>query len=287
VVSLDQLLGVGFTYDQVWWSVKRGHLYRVFQGVFAVGHPKLSQWGWLMAAQLSGGADAFLSHRTAAAALGLRPIATQRIEITVPRRRTQSRGRLVIHRTSKPPHPDDVTTKHGIRISSLPRMLIELAAAERPQELERLITASARKQLLNVDAVERALRRHAGRPGVRMLAAAFRRYRPGPDRKSELERVFDRALERNPDIPPPEKNAFLDEWELDNYWPALGLDVELDGRPYHIALRDIEKDKYRDTKLFTRHEIVTLRFTDFRIEYDLAGCLNDIRDAMKLRRLAA
>lgn len=78
----------------------------------------------------------------------------------------------------------------------------------------------------------------------------------------------------------------VDDWELDNYWPQYGLDVEPDGRPYHIAVRDIEKDRYRDAKLLTRG-IQTLRFTDFRIEYDLAGCLDDIRGVMKLRGLAA
>jgi len=102
-------------------------------------------------------------------------------------------------------------------------MLIELAAAERPSEMERVITLAARKQILEVQAVEAALERHAGRRGVARLTRAFRYYRPGPDRKSELERKFDRAIVRT-DIPPPLRNVKLDgRWELDCYWPKHGL----------------------------------------------------------------
>jgi very-short-patch-repair endonuclease len=287
VVSLAQLLALGLTYGEIRGLVAQGFLHRLFRGVFAVGHRNINKWGWLMAASLATPDDSFLTHRTSAATRGLRAINTHAIDVTIVSGKARSRDRLIIHRTSQPPHEEDITTRNGIRISSLPRMLIELAPTESPAELERLITASARKQLLNIGAVERALERHAGRPGVGILKAAFRRYRPGPDRKSGLERTFDRALDRNPDIPKPQKNVLVDDWELDNYWPQFGLDVELDGRPYHLAVRDIEKDKYRDTKLFVRHGIVTLRFTDFRIEYDLAGCLDDIREVIKLRRRIA
>ncbi len=284
MVSLAQLLACGLTYEQVRGLVARGYLYRVFRGVYAVGHAKLSPWGWLMAAYLACPADSFLSHRTSAAARTLRAIATKRIEVTVVG--GTARDGLIIHRAQNPPHREDVTMKNGIRISSVPRMLIELASIETPPELERLITLSARKKLLDINAVERALARHAGRPGVGILKAAFRGYRPGPDRKSGLERDFDRALARNPDIPPPQKNVTVEGWELDNYWPQYGLDVELDGRPYHIAVADIEKDKYRDAKLLTKG-IQTLRFTDFRVDYDVAGCLDDIRAVIRPRRLVA
>jgi hypothetical protein len=281
VVSLDQLLASGLTRKQVYRLVERGFFHRLFRGVFAVGHPNIGSWGWLMAASLACGPDAFLSHRTAAAAFGLRDISTYRIEVTIHAGRAQSRDRLIIHRTSWATHPEEITTRNKIRISSVPRLFIELSPKEKPAELERLITLSARKRILDVDAVERAIVRHSRRPGIAILKAAFARYRPGPDRRSELERLWDLALERTPDIPQPLKNVTLDGWELDNYWPQFGLDVELDGRPYHIAVRDIEKDKLRDAKLL-RRGIQTLRFTDFRIEYDIADCLDDVRAVIRV-----
>ena len=56
----------------------------------------------------------------------------------------------------------------------------------------------------------------------------------------------------------------IDGWEIDCYWPEARLAVELDGRPYHIAVRDIEKDKLKDAKLL-RLQIKTMRITDMRL----------------------
>ena len=50
-------------------------------------------------------------------------------------------------------------------IESPPRMLIEVAPRETPQELDRLITQAARKNLLDVDKTEAALARHPAAPG--------------------------------------------------------------------------------------------------------------------------
>ncbi len=289
VVSVGQLLALGLTSRQIGGLVAQGFLHRLFRGVFAVGHRNVGQWGWLRAASLAAGTGAFLSHRTSAGARGLREIATKQIELTVVSGKTRSRNRLVIHRTSRPPHPEDLTTKNGILISSVPRMFMELAATEKPVELERIITLTARKQMLDIGAVERAILRSAGHPGVGVLKVVFAAYRPGPDRKSELERKFDAGLADAPDIPPPLKNVVVEGgWELDNYWPEFGLDVETDGRPYHIAARDIEKDKFRDAKLL-RIGIQTLRFTGLRIDLDLLGCIDDVRAviAFNRRRLPA
>jgi very-short-patch-repair endonuclease len=86
------------------------------------------------------------------------------------------------------------------------------------------------------------------------------------------------------------KNVVLEDgpyrWELDCYWPDHGLVVELDGRPYHIAVRDMEKDKFKDGKLL-RKGIQTLRVTDFRMEYDTPGVLDDVRAVLSLRRRRA
>ncbi len=141
VVSLEQVVACGLTYEQVRGLVARGFLYPIHRGVYAVGHPKVGRWGLLMAAYLACSTDSFLSHRTSAATRGLREIDVRRIELTVIG--GCARQGLIIHRAHKLPHAEDVTTKNGIRISSLPRMFIELAPTETPQELERLITVRA------------------------------------------------------------------------------------------------------------------------------------------------
>src|SRR5262249_53251161 len=155
------------------------------------------------------------------------------------------------------------------RVSSVPRVLIELSTSETLSELDRLITQAVRKRLLDLPKLEAAIARHARRPGVANFKRALRDYRPRKDSKSDLEDTF-AGLIAVPDIPPPVRNVIIDGWEVDFYWPHARLAVELDGRPYHIAVRDIEKDKFKDGKLLLK-SIRTLRITDLRMSLDPAG----------------
>jgi Transcriptional regulator, AbiEi antitoxin len=278
VISLEQLLACGLSYAQVRHAVEQGHLHRLHRGVYAVGHTRLVDHAYLIAALLAMGDDSFLSHRTSAAVRGLRPIAVRAIEVTV-RTRARRKG-LTVHRTGYV-HPDDITTRNGLRVSSVARMLIELAPRESERELTRLITQAARKRILEIEKVEEAMARHQRRPGLSKLKRALAAYRPREDRKSDLEIAFDELLDRHPDIPPPKCNIVIDGWEIDCYWPDSKVAVELDGRPYHIAVRDIEKDRFKDAKLLTMG-IKPLRITDSRFELDPLGALQDLRALLQL-----
>ena len=234
VISLEQLLAIGFTYGAVNGLVSRGLLIPLHRGVYAVGQlPQLTK-GYLKAALLAAGPDAFLSHRTAAALYGLREVSTRRIDVTVPGCCRRSRGSLRLHRTSAEP---DIKTRNDLPVSSFPQMLIELAPQETGGELERLITWGVRKRFLNLDEMRDALVRHRRRPGLAKLKTALGGYLPTHDRKSDLERDFDAFLLEHPEIPEPKRNIYIDCWEIDCYWPEYKLAVELDGRPYHIAIQ--------------------------------------------------
>jgi very-short-patch-repair endonuclease len=162
------------------------------------------------------------------------------------------------------------------------RLLVELADREKPDELTRLVTVAVQKSLLplhRADARERleaALARHPRHPGMAKLTAALAVYRRTKSSKSHLERVFDRLLAQHPEIPDPQRNIYIDVWEIDRFWPRHNLAVELDGRPYHIAAGAMERDRIKDAFLL-RHGITPLRFTDFRVEHDLPGILRDLR----------
>ncbi len=287
VISIEQLLALGLTYEGVRARVRRGRLIPIHRGVYAVGHTSLVPRAYLIAAMLACGPDSFLSHRTAAAVWGLREVVTRSIEVTVPSNRTGRRKGLVIHRTTSSLDRSEVRVRDGLRVSSVPRMLIELAPREKPAELDRLITQGVRNQILDVEAVGRAIAKHRRRPGVGKLARAFEEYRPKPDRKSGLERAFD-ALIAGTDIPDPLRNVTTEDgWELDCYWPEAKFAVELDGRPYHIAVRDQDKDKYKDAKLMVVG-ITVMRITGARFELDPQGVLGDVRTmALRVRRDAA
>jgi very-short-patch-repair endonuclease len=275
VVSRAQLLAMGFTPAQVKGRLQRGLLHRVHRDVFAVGHERLVAHARLVAALLTCGPDAFLSHRTAAAVWGLHEVNPRHIDVTVSGENPPIRSGLVMHRTARSPDRADVLMRNGLRVSSVSRLLIELAATETPAELDRLITEAVRKRILDLGALEAALERHPRWPGMSKLKAALRDYRPRPDRKSSLERAFDKLIKAT-DVPPPRRNVIVDGWELDCYWPDVKLAVELDGRPYHIAVRDMERDKRKDAKLL-RLGISVLRITDLRMELEPQAVLADVR----------
>ena len=274
VVSLEQLLARGLGYEQVRFAVAQGHLHRLHRGVYAVGHRRLIDHAHLIAALLACGPAAFLSHRTAAAVWGLRVVAVKAIEVTVTTGR--KRKGLVVHRATAEPDPAELTTRNGLRVSTVARLLVELAPRESRAELDRLITAGVRKGVFHPEQLEAALARHARRPGIAKLARAVAAYRPRPDRKSDLERAFDEMLQRHPEIPPPpQTNVFIGGWEIDCYWPEQKVALELDGRPYHVSVRDLEKDRVKDAKLLGMG-IRPLRITDRRLESDPAGALTDL-----------
>ncbi|MFZ0041040.1 MAG: type IV toxin-antitoxin system AbiEi family antitoxin domain-containing protein [Solirubrobacteraceae bacterium] len=284
VVSRDQLLVLGFSERQINWRVDRGLLSRIHHNVYVVGHRLAGSRGYLVAALLSAGPDAFLSHRTAAAVWGLRPVDVRRLELTVPGsggRHGPAAETLIVHRTRHTPHVQDVRLNNQLRVSSVGRLLVELANRETPIELSRLVTEAVRRRLLRLEAadgrqaLEDCLARHRRYPGMAKLSSVLAAYRRPESARSGLERAFDRFLDRHPEIPEPQRNIQIGRWEIDRYWPDHRLAVELDGRPYHRAVQDMERDRVKDADL-QRLGHIPIRFTDFRFEHDLPGILRDL-----------
>ena len=282
MVSRRQLVDLGFTDNQILDRVRDGWLHRLHHTVFAVGHTRLNDRAHLFAALLTFGPHAFLSHRTVAAVHGLRAVSLREIEVTIPGTGGRSRDGCVVHRSRKEPHRDEVRTHGNLRVSSVARLLVELAGREKPAELARLVTVAVQKRLLRLDArdgqaaLEAVLARHERHPGMATLKAVLAAYRRSDSSKSELERAFDRLIAPHPEIPQPQRNIHIDHWEIDRFWPAYNLAVELDGRPYHVAAAAMEKDRIKDAALL-KAGITPLRFTDFRVEHDARGILSDLR----------
>jgi hypothetical protein len=229
------------------------------------------------------GDTAFLAGRTAAADYGLRPLNLRAIEVTVVAGHTPRYEGLIVRRTGREPHRSEVRTRYGMRVSSVPRMLIDSAPCETPVELLRLITEAVRKGCLNFANMEEALDRHARRPGIGTLKDVYSRYRPGPDRKSQLERAFDAYAATDPRIPPYEKNVRMPPYELDCVWRNEAVVLELDGRPYHRALADRDRDHAKDIWL-QRRQLAIIRISDFRWEYDRDGAIEDLLALLELGR---
>lgn len=250
VVCLADLYGLGFSFEEIRVLVRQGVLHRIHDGVYAVGRRALGVKGHLKAAQLAAGREAFFSGHTAAGIRGLKRIDTNRIEMTIPVGHTRpSRTGLIFRRTTTPIDRLEVSWCDGWRAATVPRLLIELARRERDQVLTDLLTEACRARVFDPHALERMLARHPQMPGVAKLKRVADYYRPLPDRKSELERMCDRDLARHPEIPPCERNVKVGIWEIDCWWAQHRVALELDGRRYHAAQADYEKDRYKDTQL--------------------------------------
>ena len=85
--------------------VRSGRLHRHYRGVYSVGHHRLTHEGRLMAAVLASGPGALVSHRDAAALLGLWDIRHARIDITTDRRTRNAQPGSLLHRVRH--LPDD------------------------------------------------------------------------------------------------------------------------------------------------------------------------------------
>jgi hypothetical protein len=208
-VARWQLTAFGISDDAIGCRVRDRRLRRVFRGVYVVGAapiPKRTRW---IAAVLACGEAALLSHWDAATLRDLCGGNRSRVHVTVPGGSRRRRAALVVHRTEAW-HPDDRGEIDGIPVTSLPRTLLDVAELASRTQLQRAYEAAARRELVDVSAIERLLDRSNGRRGVGPLRALLE-YDPAAaaQARSELERLF-LDLVRQAGLPTPQVNVLVE-----------------------------------------------------------------------------
>lgn len=252
VVALAQLRMLGMSASAVRDRVATGRLHRVHRGAYAVGHPLLPAEGRWMAAVLSCGPGSVLSHRSAAALLGLRPSARTGIDVSAPGRAGRSRIGIDAHRAATLA-AEDLTSVRGIPCTTVARTLLDLAEVVDCRALERACEQAEMLRLLDLRAVDDVLKRAAGRRGAPILRAVFADLDFGATlTRSELEERF-LALCASSGVPRPRVNACVNvnggSLEVDFLWPERRLIVETDGRRAHGTRQAFERDRRRDQRL--------------------------------------
>jgi very-short-patch-repair endonuclease len=250
VVARIQLLQIGLGARAIRYRVEKGWLHPVHRGVYAVGHRRLSKQGRWMAAVLTAGPDAVLSHRSAASVWDIRYPANTRVEVTVPRRIRPPEG-IQVHRRSLP--ADEATVVDAIPVTTVPRTILDLATVLSPRQVERAIEEAEVKRLYDALSLADLVERYPGRRGTGVIKAILAADRIGTTiTRSDLEERFVEFLEAR-SLPSPELNVPLavnGSWiEADCAWRRQRLIVELDSRAVHGTPSAFERDRARDRTL--------------------------------------
>ncbi|HEY8763726.1 MAG TPA: type IV toxin-antitoxin system AbiEi family antitoxin domain-containing protein, partial [Solirubrobacteraceae bacterium] len=254
-----QLLNAGFNDDGIRYWVRRGWLYRVYRSVYAVGRPPQTALERASAAVLACGPTAALSHLPALALWGLAgwPASVEEVVVSEDRRPSGIRA----HRVSTL-LPRDVRRRHGIRITSPARTMLDCTPSLTDRRLTRVVNEAKRTKLLKPHHLTDLLIRCPTHPGAPKLRRFAESEATGPTR-SELEDLF-LALCEEHKLPRPKVNTQVNGYEVDFYFEAEKLIVEVDGWDFHRSRDAFERDRSRDSDA-SEAGIETIRITYHRI----------------------
>jgi putative AbiEi antitoxin of type IV toxin-antitoxin system/uncharacterized protein DUF559 len=264
VVTRRDLIGLGFSPKAIRHRVAMGRLRTVARGVYTVGWPLTDRrQGW-MAAVLVCGEGTVLSHGSAAALWGIAPAGTGPVDVTI--RRHSAVRRAGIRARVRARLPDrDVTERHGIPVTTLVRTLIDRSAELPSSGIERMVNEADKRDLIDPEALRVALDDHAGERGVKPLRTLLDRltFRLSD---TELEVLF-RPIAAQAGLPIPCTKEMVNGFEVDFYWPDLGLVVETDGWRYHRTPSAQTRDALRD-QTHTASGLTPLRFSHYQVAHE-------------------
>ena len=263
VVARSQLLERGLTPKAIAHRIHVGRLHQLWRGVYAVGRPEVGRPGRWMAAVLSCGPDALLSHRSAAALWGLvEPSLEAEIEIVVPAETVRRRPGIRVHRRVALSRADRREIA-GIPVTDPVSTLVDLASCVVEWRVERAINEADRLHLVDLETLRAAVEAFPPRPGMTCMRRLL-----GLDALTDsgLERKF-LELSRAVGLPRPETQAWVNGYRVDFYWADLGLVVETDGWRYHRTPGEQAADGRRD-QAHTMDGLTTLRFAESQIRHE-------------------
>jgi Protein of unknown function (DUF559) len=217
-----------------------------------------------MTAVLACGEEAMLSHRSAAALWGFGEEHPDYIEISV-RRHCKVRRPGVRAHDRAGLWNRDLASRFGIPVTEPVRTLLDLATVTGPKTIERAINEADKLDVIDADSLREALEDRPGQPGIRVLRHLLDKhtFRLSDD---ELERLF-RPLAAAAGLPVPLTKHMVNEFEVDFYWPDLGLVVETDGWRYHRTPSAQSRDALR-FQTHVANGLTPLRFSHYQVKYE-------------------
>ena len=230
-----------------------------------------------MAGVLACGEGALLSHGSAAALWEIGSEQRGVIDVTVMRRAELKRQGLRV-RGRPSLSAEGVTSHDDIPVTTPLQTLIDLSTELAPIGVERAVNEADKRDLIDPETLRSELDLHIGEPGVKALRALLdkRTFRLSD---SDLEVLF-RPIAMEAGLPPPITKETVNGFEVDFFFPDLGLVIETDGLRYHRTPSTQTRDARRD-RAHTLAGMTPLRFTHYEIKYESA------RVRSELHRIAA
>jgi very-short-patch-repair endonuclease len=238
-----------------------------------------------MAAVLAGGEGAALSHRSAAELWEIGNEKRGRIDVSV-RRRCELQRPGIRFRSRRSLSSQRLVLRDDIPVTTPVQTLVDLATELDPLPLERAVNDADKRDLVDPEALREQLLSFSGEPGVRPLRLLLDRlFFQLSD--SELE-IYFRRIVKAARLPMPLSKQWVNRFEVDFFWPELGLVVETDGLRYHrtpsAQLRDARRDRAHVmagmTPLrFTHHEV---RYEPRQVRASLTRTMAMLRERIRL-----
>jgi len=229
VVSFAELLACGLTSTGIHVRVRNGRLHPLHKSVYAVGHANPTLEGCYLAAVTACGADAVLSHFSAATLPNVIRWRDRYPDVLVLGSTAPQHPRINGHRTSYLP-PEHVTWVRGIPITTPERTLLDLAGMLSEEQLRRAIRQAQFLKLTTVGSLAAMLRG----PGPKRGRKAFARViatGAAPTRSELEDAVLDLILRGGFAHPLVNAPLYLSGRRIvpDFLWPEQRLVIEADG----------------------------------------------------------
>lgn len=187
------------------------------------------------------------------------------IDLSLPSSFERRHPGIRIHRRPSLNLQRDLTREFGIPVTTPIQTLIDMSLRLDRLGVERMINEANKYNLTHPPQLREALDARTGEPGAAKLRFILDR-RTFRLTKEELERRF-LPLARRAGLPTPLTGQFVIEFEVDFYWPDLGLVVETDGLRYHRTPAEQARDRLRD-QTHIAAGLTPLRFTHEQVRYE-------------------
>jgi very-short-patch-repair endonuclease len=202
------------------------------------------------------------------------------IDVLLVGRNAQQPAGVRVHRTKALAKPD-IRWRKGIPVTSPALTILRLAGQMDDLELETVLSAGFRKNLVRRSQLDEVMKRNPRSKGIATLRGLLAQEEELHDTRSKYERKLLKLL-RAAELPLPITNTWVGGVYVDGVWPDLKLVLEFDGWQRHGERDGFENDRLRDQHLLIAgHQ--SLRVTARQIDrrpYALVARLASIAAAL-------